>query len=191
MSKKAWSIPNFITIIRLALVPVLIISYMSYSEEKYYIPGIIFLAAAFTDVIDGFIARKFNMITDVGKVLDPLADKLFVTSMLVCFAIKNSSPAILILLIVTIIKELYLIIAGILLYSRKYVVQSKPIGKVATLALNLGIFVYFFGEYNPIIKTIAEVILFIGIVLSISAAIYYTIMVYKSTGGKLPPKDKK
>jgi len=142
-----------------------------------------------TDVADGYIARRFNMATNLGRVLDPLADKLLVLSMLICFAIKQPSTIIRILVIVILAKETYMIVAGMLLYRRKFVVQSRLIGKCAAFVLNSGVFLYFFAKYETVAR-IADTLLVVGLILSLIAAIYYTFIVYKQTGGKLPPKEE-
>ena len=76
------TIPNFLSVIRLALIPVIVWLY-SYEKNYYAAIGVIILSAA-TDIIDGFIARHFNMISDFGKALDPLADKLTQAALLLC-----------------------------------------------------------------------------------------------------------
>lgn len=191
MKKNFYTIPNILTLIRIALIPVLVYVFFNIYNEKPYLPAIICAVAALTDLLDGFIAKKFNMTSDVGKVLDPLADKLFLNTMLLCFVIKGAGLIVTILLIVNVIKELYLIIAGTLLYKRKFIMQSKFIGKAATFVLDVGVIIYFFIPYINILKDITEILFLIGLILSISSAVYYTITVYKKIGGKLPPKQKK
>lgn len=75
------NLPNKLTILRILLIPVFIIVLMI---GHYYISAIIFIAAAATDALDGHIARKYNLVTNFGKIMDPLADKLLVVSALVC-----------------------------------------------------------------------------------------------------------
>ena len=75
------SLPNKLTILRILLIPVFIVLLMN---GYYYWSGAVFLIASFTDMLDGKIARKYNLITNFGKIMDPLADKLLVTSALIC-----------------------------------------------------------------------------------------------------------
>jgi len=75
------NLPNKLTILRIILIPVFIILLM---KEYYYISGILFIAASITDILDGYLARKYNLITDFGKIIDPLADKLLITAALIC-----------------------------------------------------------------------------------------------------------
>jgi len=188
MKNRVFTIPNILTFIRFALIPVLVLFYLEFYQTLPFLPAVVFFIISLTDAADGFIARRYDMETDLGKVLDPLADKLFVLSMLICFTIKQPSVIIGVLLAITLVKELYMIVAATLLYSRKFVIRSHPIGKFAALTLNLGVFLYFFISYHPSVKSAAQAVLLLGLILSISAAIYYTVIVYKQTGGRLPPK---
>ena len=81
------TIPNLLSVVRLALIPVIV---WLYSVEKNYYGaiGVIVLSAA-TDIVDGWIARHFNMISDFGKALDPLADKLTQAALLICLLSKH------------------------------------------------------------------------------------------------------
>ncbi|MDD4565779.1 MAG: CDP-diacylglycerol--glycerol-3-phosphate 3-phosphatidyltransferase [Eubacteriales bacterium] len=75
------NLPNKLTILRIILVPVFIIVLMT---GHYYTSAVIFIIAALTDALDGYIARKYDLITNFGKIMDPLADKLLVISALIC-----------------------------------------------------------------------------------------------------------
>jgi len=189
--QQFFTIPNILTLIRIALIPVLVYVFFNYYNSKPFLPAVIFAAAAFTDLLDGLIAKRFNMISDIGKVLDPLADKLFLNTMLFCFVLNGASLIVTILLIINVVKELYLITAGTLLYRRKFILSSKFIGKAATFVLNMGIIVYFFIPYIAVLADISEILFLCGLILSLSAAVFYTITVYKQTGGHLPPKKGK
>lgn len=193
MNKKIFfTIPNILTLIRIALIPLLVYVFFNYYDELPYLPALIYAASAFTDLLDGFIAKNFNMVSDVGKVLDPLADKLFINTMLLCFVIKGGGLIVTLLLIINVIKELYMVFCGILLYRRKFVVSSKFIGKAAAFVLNVGLLVYFFIPYaQQTLTIIAESLLVLGLLLSLAAAVFYTVTVYRQTGGRLPPKEKK
>ena len=84
--KQILTIPNLLSVVRLALIPVIVWLY-SYEKNYYAAIGVILLSGA-TDIIDGWIARHFNMISDFGKALDPLADKLTQASLLICLLSK-------------------------------------------------------------------------------------------------------
>ena len=88
------NIPNAISTFRLFLVPVFALVYFSGIDNASLYAFLIFAVAGFSDILDGYIARKFNMVTKLGRIIDPLADKLMVFTALVCTAITGNIPAI-------------------------------------------------------------------------------------------------
>lgn len=75
------NLPNKLTMLRIVLIPAFIVLLM---KGYYYTSGIVFILASLTDMLDGYIARKYDLITNFGKIMDPLADKLLVTSAMIC-----------------------------------------------------------------------------------------------------------
>lgn len=128
-------IPNILSFIRLLMIPVFVVYYFKYSEPSVtYKAALIYLLAWFTDALDGYLARKNNWITDLGKVLDPVADKLMQFAAALCFAVDNAW--FLIVAIPLFIKETIMLIGGILVKRRKkVVVQALWYGKLATVIL--------------------------------------------------------
>lgn len=123
------SIPNILTTLRLIIVPIL--GY-AMNSERYVFAIILFTLGGITDVVDGYIARKFNMITKWGKVFDPLADKLMQITALTFLVIKDLIP--IVVLIIVVLKELLMLIGGILLYTKgKTVIGANWYGKLATV----------------------------------------------------------
>jgi len=126
-------LPNIITIVRLILIPVFVFFFFSPVMYNHLYALAVFLIAGITDLIDGYIARKYNVITDVGKVLDPLADKLMLLTALTCLTIYGIIP--LWVLTIMMVLESLLIIAGVYLYYNKKrdVVPANKLGKGATV----------------------------------------------------------
>ena len=132
---KKENIPNILTIIRFILIPFI---YISVINKHFFTALIIFTISAITDILDGFIARKFNYITDLGKLMDPLADKLTQISLLLALSFLKISPWW--IFAIVFIKELVLVISASVLYSKKdVVVYSKWYGKLATTLFYLAI----------------------------------------------------
>lgn len=133
------NIPNILTAIRLALVPVFPIVYFSNFENAQILALIIFIFAGFTDFLDGYIARKFQYITPFGTVFDPLADKFMLLTALISLFINHVIP--LWVLIIMLIKEVFMICAGIYLYMRKakMIIPANIFGKLATVVFSLAI----------------------------------------------------
>ena len=128
MQKKF--IPNILSVIRLCLVPLFAVLFFTNYPNNVWWAVLVFFVAGATDVLDGWLARRNNWISNVGKILDPLADKTMQCTALICFSIKNIIPLWLTLIYVG--KEL-LIAAGALFVFRKksVVVKSSFWGKFA------------------------------------------------------------
>lgn len=118
---------NIITIIRFVLIPFFVFFAMSEGKLCLFIAALIFALASITDKLDGYIAKKFNLITDLGKIMDPLADKLLVFSALVIFVKDGLMHPVALLLILA--RELTIT-------SIRVVVASAPGGKVVGAAFS-------------------------------------------------------
>lgn len=135
-------IPNALTILRFILIPFIIV----YIVQDKYIEAFIFLTlSGLTDVLDGTIARKFNFITNFGKLIDPLADKATQISILVTLALKNIIP--MWILMIVFIKEFVMIAGASFLYGKELVVSSRWFGKLATVLFYLAIVCSFGIKY--------------------------------------------
>ncbi len=130
-------IPNILTTVRLIIIP--FFAYSVLSGKDVWISVSLFLLSGLTDVVDGWIARKFNMITDVGSVYDPLVDKLMQITAVVCLAIIKVIPMWVICFVL--LKEFTMIVAGSILYIKKIVVHSNWYGKAATVFFYTVIFI--------------------------------------------------
>ena len=134
---KKENIPNILTIIRFILIPFI---FTSVVNEDFLATIIIFTISAITDILDGYIARKYNYITDIGKLIDPLADKLTQMSLLLSLAILKILPWW--IFAIVFIKECVMIISASLMYKKEdVVVYSKWYGKLATVLFYLAIVV--------------------------------------------------
>ena len=135
------NIPNTLTILRFIMVPVF--GYYVY-DKQYIIAVIIFTIAGLTDVLDGLIARRYNMITSWGKLADPAADKLMQLTALIMLNIQGKIP--LILVIAAIFKDLIISVGSYLLYRQnKMIVQANWYGKLTTVILYFSIITVLFN----------------------------------------------
>lgn len=133
IKKEDWlTIPNILSYVRIAMIPLYIYLYVSAeTTEQYYKAAGILVLSGITDSLDGIIARKTGQITDLGKALDPLADKL--TQIAVVGAMFVEKPYILPLLVLFIGKELYLLISNVLLFKKDIFMDGAMwFGKLAT-----------------------------------------------------------
>jgi cardiolipin synthase len=120
MNNITKNIPNILTVLRMAAVPVFIVFML---KNMIYPAIIVFLLAEITDVLDGLIARRFNLITKFGKIADPLADKMMQLAALFMFSIRDMIPRIIPWLVL--FKELFMLISGIYLIRKNFDMSSK------------------------------------------------------------------
>ena len=131
------NLPNKLSLLRIFLVPVFVVTfYLSWEYSRYIATGI-FVVATLTDFLDGYIARKHNLVTDLGKLLDPIADKLLVTSALFCVVSVASTPTYAIVLAVcsAVIVARELLVSAIrqIGASKGQVISANVFGKIKTI----------------------------------------------------------
>lgn len=133
--KDIWSIPNLLSLFRLVLIPVYVSIYLhAETREQYILAGCILAVSCLTDMIDGKIARKYNMITTLGKMLDPLADKLTQLTLTLCLSLEY--PVLYPVLALLVVKELVQLALGVLFLRRgKMLPGALMAGKVCTTVL--------------------------------------------------------
>lgn len=126
------NIPNILSLFRLALVPAFIIVYFSQLAYSTIYAALIYALACFTDVLDGYIARKYHLTTNLGKILDPLGDKMMTLTVLVCIAVDKLIP--LWVIVVFTLKELLMGLGGLILHKKMSELPSSNfLGKAATV----------------------------------------------------------
>lgn len=144
--KENLNVPNALTMLRMGMIPVYVVLFLN--GHKYW-ALFTFLLAGATDVADGMIARKFHLITDFGKLMDPLADKLMGLTALLSMTIGTELiPAVVpwVVVIVIFLKELLMVLGGVVMLGKHIVVYSKPIGKAAQALLTAGLTASYFHE---------------------------------------------
>ena len=180
-------IPNILTCLRIVMVFVFIALFV---KQLYLACLIVFIAAFITDVLDGFLARKFNWVSDFGKLVDPFADKFMLISVLICLLFVEHPPLYPYMLGVVLFKELMMIFGGLfLLKKRKITVYADIWGKLATgmffICVTLTL-VKLTPQFNLIIPDALLTALYaIALIISISSLFHYA---YK--GGFIGKKYK-
>ena len=176
---NVWTIPNVLTMIRLLLVPVFVVVYFRTTAEPKYAALAVFAAASLTDMLDGYLARKLNQITDFGKLFDPLADKLMVLTAMVCQALTGVFPWIAVIVVAC--KELFMVLGGLFLLSRDVVVYSNIFGKAAQVCFIASLILSFF--HVPLTEwgtRLDLILLWISVGLAILAMVIYTVEYLRS-----------
>lgn len=126
------TIPNVLSLFRVALIPLIVWAYCGLDNP--YLALSLIILSALTDIVDGFIARKFNMVSDFGKILDPIADKLTQGTVTICLTLKYRLMHVLVILFI--VKEILMGIMGAITLKRYGEVNSaKWYGKVNTIVL--------------------------------------------------------
>lgn len=133
--KEVFTIPNLLSLFRLALIPVYAHIYLGATERRQFlIAGLILAISCLTDLIDGKIARRFNMISTLGKILDPIADKL--TQFVLTFCLSLEHPELRPVLVLFVVKELFQAVMGIIHLRRGRMLPGALMaGKVCTTVL--------------------------------------------------------
>lgn len=128
--KWEWTIPNVLSLFRLALIPAIVATYLT--DQPIWVPALLLALSGLTDLFDGAIARHFNQISEIGKLLDPIADKLTQVAVVVSLAIKI--PPLRWLVGIVVLKELLQGIGGLLLLRTDVKVHAAEwFGKISTV----------------------------------------------------------
>ena len=170
-------VPNILTIIRFLLIPVIVIFALN---DNYVATIIVLTISGITDVLDGYIARKFNFITDFGKLMDPLADKATQVTLLAVLAIQRIIPYWIIAIVL--LKEFIMIAGASFLYGKELVVSSKWYGKLSTVLFYIAIVISLITiywnttliKYNlPNIPEFAKYIYYLAVISTIFSLAMY------------------
>lgn len=139
--KEILTIPNLLSLFRLALIPVYVVIYLNAENAShYYLSAAILAVSCITDLIDGKIARHFNMISTVGKILDPFADKATQFTLIVCLALRY--PVLMHLVVLFVIKEGFQLIAGGFALKKGMMLEGALLaGKICTTVLFISLIV--------------------------------------------------
>lgn len=129
-------VPNILTILRFLFIPVIVFYIFT---GNYILAFVFFTISGLTDIADGFIARKFNLISNFGKLMDPLADKLTQIATLASLVLTDIIP--IWILLIVLLKEFIMICGASFLYGKDVVVYSRWYGKLATVLFYIAIVV--------------------------------------------------
>ena len=171
--KELFTIPNLLSMFRLVLLPIYARIYLNATEEyEYMIAGSIMAVSCLTDLVDGKIARKFNQITNLGKVLDPFADKITQFTLTLCLSLKY--PVLHPVLALFVVKEAFQLIVGIIFLTKGRMLPGALMaGKICTTFLFVSLIaLVLMPHMNPLL--VDAIALVDGIFLLISFIAYIT-----------------
>ena len=165
---RTLTIPNLLSLFRLCLIPVFMWLYCV--EKNYLWTGIVLIISGLTDTVDGIIARKFNMISDLGKVLDPIADKVTQAAMLFCLLTRF--PLMIAPLALMVVKEFFMGVTGLMVIQKTgKVFGADWHGKVNTWLLYAMMILHVFWYNIPDI--VSKVLIGICVVMMLISLVLY------------------
>lgn len=175
-----WNIPNLLTAFRILLIPVfLVVFYLPY-EHAHFLSALIFVIAAITDALDGWVARKFNQLTKFGAFFDPVADKIMIAAALV--------------VVVEDYANLWITIPALIIISRELIVSAlrewmAEIGKRATVAVSslgklktvaqMAALTGLLWQVNSLVEVVATMALYLAAILTLWSMYVYMVNAWK------------
>lgn len=168
------NLPNKLTILRAALIPFFVFFLLN-GEIPYhqYLAVAVFIIASITDALDGHIARKYNLITNFGKFMDPLADKLLVCSALICFVELKLIPSWVVIIIIS--REF--IISGFRLVASDngVVIAASYWGKFKTVSQMLMSILLILHFDNPAALAAEQILIYVSLILTVVSLVDYIV----------------
>lgn len=169
------NLPNKLTILRVCMIPFFVVFMLTNLGGKYgkWIALAIFIIASLTDLLDGKIARKYNLVTNFGKFMDPLADKLLVCSALICFVALQKISAWIVIIIIS--REF--IISGFRLVASDngIVIAASYWGKLKTTCQMIMIVLVIAQISNPFFLVLEQIFIYLSLILTVVSLIDYLI----------------
>ena len=167
------NLPNKLTLLRICLIPVFVILMLSQVSNFFLISCIIFIIASITDFLDGKIARKYNLVTDFGKFMDPLADKLLVLSALICMIEYDLVAGWMVIIIVA--RELTVSILRAIAADNGKVIAASGGGKIKNTSQMIAIILLLIGANysNSQIVFVGTIAMYIATIFTLYSGIDY------------------
>ncbi|MBN9646356.1 MAG: CDP-diacylglycerol--glycerol-3-phosphate 3-phosphatidyltransferase [Terrisporobacter othiniensis] len=167
------NLPNKLTLLRVLLIPVFVIIMMLDVTNHYLMACLIFIIASITDALDGHIARKNNLVTDFGKFMDPLADKLLVITALICMIESNLVAGWMVIIIVA--RELTVSILRAIAAADGKVIAASGGGKIKTISQMLAIIILLLGANidNSMLLQVGTIFMLIATMLTLYSGADY------------------
>jgi CDP-diacylglycerol--glycerol-3-phosphate 3-phosphatidyltransferase len=179
--REVFNLPNAISMLRIGVIPVLFFLLLSPGKVMSLVIAILFIAAALTDLLDGYIARRYQIVTTMGKFLDPIADKLIVNTAMIMMIPINRIPAWIVAVIV--IRDFVVDGMRNIASSNGIVIQASPMGKRKTLCQIFAVSALMI--HYPFIgadaHVVGMVILYIALILTVVSGTEYFVKFYRTS----------
>jgi len=177
------NVPTYLTIFRIFLVPILVVVLLTKFPGKEFFGVCIFWIASITDFLDGYLARKRDQVTSLGKLLDPIADKLLISSAFISLVEMGLAPAWMVVIIVG--REFA--VSGLRQIALTYdiVIQASNLGKFKMIFQIIAISFLILGEGFAVLRFPGILLLWIVLVLAVGSSIDYFLKFWQQTGPML------
>lgn len=174
------NIPNGITLGRMALTGGFMVVHFIHPQNRL-LAAALFLLAGSTDFLDGMLARELGQVTWLGKMLDPLADKLLALAALICLVDLKALPVWLVGWVI--VKEAYLMLGSMALLRRGIVVSSDFMGKLSTALFIPAVALIYPWHGERALAAVGEMMLYVSLIVSVSATVHYSWVAVKKSHG--------
>jgi CDP-diacylglycerol--glycerol-3-phosphate 3-phosphatidyltransferase (EC 2.7.8.5) len=171
--KEIFNLPNSITLLRICVIPVLFLILLSPGRTLSLLIAIVFIIAALTDLLDGYIARRYGMVTKIGKFLDPIADKIIVSTAMILMIPIGRIPAWIVAVII--IRDITVNGVRSISSSDDSVVSASKLGKQKTLSQNIALsaLIIHYPLFGIDARLVGIIILYIALFLTVWSGVDY------------------
>jgi CDP-diacylglycerol---glycerol-3-phosphate 3-phosphatidyltransferase len=179
--RDVFNLPNTISMIRIGVIPVLFGLLFSPGPQMSLIIAVLFIAAALTDLLDGYIARKYQIVTTMGKFLDPIADKLIVNTGMILMIPIGRIPAWIVAIII--IRDFAVDGIRNIASSEGMIIQASPLGKRKMLCQIFAIsaLMIHYPFFGVDAHAVGMIILYIALILTVTSGIEYFLKFYRTS----------
>jgi CDP-diacylglycerol---glycerol-3-phosphate 3-phosphatidyltransferase len=173
ISRELWNLPNALTLLRIFLVPFLVVALLTKFEGKEYVALTIFLVAAVTDMLDGYFARRFNRVTRLGMLLDPIADKLLISAALISLVEIDSALVPAWMVVVIIGREFAVSGLRSIAAQRGVSIAASPLGKGKTVSQVIAVALLILGHELDPYQVVGRLALWVVVLFALASAVDY------------------
>jgi CDP-diacylglycerol---glycerol-3-phosphate 3-phosphatidyltransferase len=160
--------PNFLTVLRILLVPVIVVALLAETRNGDALAAVVFALAAFTDGLDGYIARSRGSITNFGKLMDPLADKLLIIAPLILLVSRDRIAAWVGMVIIA--REFAVTALRMVVAERGVVIAAAPLGKLKTITQVVAVFAVIAVPSTPLA---VDALVYLAVVTTVVSGVDY------------------
>jgi CDP-diacylglycerol--glycerol-3-phosphate 3-phosphatidyltransferase len=180
-SREVWNLPNSLTLLRIFLVPILVVVLLTKFDGREYVGLAIFLVAAITDLLDGYFARRFKKVTRLGILLDPIADKLLISSALISLVELGLAPAWMIVIIVG--REFAVSGLRSIAAQQGVAIAASPLGKGKTISQVIAVSILILGYELGEFMFVGKVALWVVMIFALGSGVDYFLRFWKAVMG--------